>query len=136
MKQPYKPWDIIFTEQELQLFGNVPYENNYFYVSKSLNDLMKIWWEYAKYTPIYNELLQQEQVKHKWFSRNLMPLLMTLNNIQQHNNVKICYKDKTCKQIVEVYPKDFKHRAYKLGCVILSPYYFLRKVFRNLKKRH
>ena len=135
MKQPYKPWDIIFNEEEIQLFGNVPYDNNYFYVSESLNDLMKIWWEYAKYTPVYDELLQQEQVKHKWFSRNLMPLLMRLNSIQQHNNVKICYKDKPRKQIVEVYPKDFKHRAYKLGCVILSPFYFVRKVFRNLKKK-
>lgn len=136
MKQPYKPWDIVFTDEEVKMFGKVPYENGYFYVSDELNKLMLVWWKYAKLTPVYEELVFAEHIKHKWFSRNLLPIFIKHNDIMKKkqtgvSSVKEIIKEKQSTQ----YPAGFKHRAYKLGCLLLSPYYFVRAIIRKIKKR-
>ena len=59
MKQPYKPWDLRFSDDELKLFKGVPFSGEYFYISKELNDILEIWWTYAEKTPVYEIIKEQ-----------------------------------------------------------------------------
>lgn len=132
MKQPYKPWDIVFTDEEIEMFGDVPYKSDFFYVSKECNDLMKIWWEYARLTPVYEELSHDEKVKHKWFARNLMPIFLKYNVLlgkTPNKEIQKIFRDKVIVQ----YPEGFHHRAYKLGCALFAPYFWLRKRLQKKK---
>ena len=80
--QPYKPWDLLLTDEEVEKFGDVPFDNNYFYVSKLCNDLSKLYWEYAKGTPIYNEFYAELNAKTTWFRRNLINIMLQYNKLR------------------------------------------------------
>ena len=84
--QPYKPWDLLLTDDEVEKFGNVPFDKNYFYVSKLCNDLSKLYWEYAKETPIYNDFYEKLQAKTTWFRRNLMSIMLQYNKLRKELN--------------------------------------------------
>lgn len=138
MKQPYKPWDLLLEDEDVAKFGNVPFKDNYFYVSKELNDLMKIWWRYAELTPIYTELYKEMCLKRKWFKRNLLDfalkhnkLVQQMESAQKAQNNNVVVKEKIVKQL----PDNFHYRTYKLACKLLSPFFAVKKLFHKRKKR-
>lgn len=135
MCQPYKPWDLMLEDVDIEKFGDVPFSNKYFYVSKELNELLKLWWVYAKKTPIYENVLSQMKIKQKWFKRNLLDFALMHNKMVasiDSNNKKIItqtfYKDQG------VLPPDFSWGAYKLSLFISKPYRALKKLFSRKKK--
>ena len=135
MCQPYKPWDLMLDDEEIEAFGNVPFSNRYFYVSKELNELLKRWWYYAEMTPIYDELLANMQIKQKWFRRNLLDftkmhnkMVKALETNNQNVITKTFYKDK------EILPANFHWRAYKLGCFLIAPFLFVKRLFKRKTK--
>ena len=133
MKQPYKPWDLMFDENDIKQFGSVPFKDNFFYVSAELNDLMKRWWEYAEQTPIYAQVYNEMMIKRKWFKRNLRDFALKhnklLNEMQNNkgNGEKLILKEKT----VEKFPDDFHYRTYSIVCKILKPFFGLRKLIKK-----
>lgn len=71
---PCKPWDLTFTEEELNDFNrgkpiNTIFDN--FIINKTLNDLHMIWWKYAKMTPVYDVLKIEADAKKEWYIRKL-----------------------------------------------------------------
>ena len=135
MKQPYKPWDIRLTKEEVERYGTVPYSGDYFYVNEELNDLCSLWWSYAEKTPVYDVLDYEAKVKTKWFRRNLLDFTLKHNaTMNQIKNItptqKIVYRDSNKDaQIIS----DFHPRAYKLGCMIAKPFWALKKLFGKKK---
>ena len=133
MKQPYKPWDLMFDENDIKQFGSVPFKDNFFYVSAELNDLMKKWWEYAEQTPIYAQVYNEMMIKRKWFKRNLRDFALKhnklLNDMQNNkgNGERLILKEKT----VEKFPDDFHYKTYNIVCKILKPFYGLRKLIKK-----
>lgn len=134
MCQPYKPWDLMLDEKDINKFGKVPFSNKYFYVSHELNELLERWWYYAEKTPIYEEILNNMRIKQKWFKRNLLDFTLMHNKMvsaleSNNKNVitKTFYKDK------EIMPKNFHWGAYKLGCFLASPYLFLKRILKKKK---
>lgn len=134
MKQPYKPWDLMFDDDDIKKFGAVPFKDNYFYVSGDLNDLMKKWWYYAKQTPIYAQVYNEMLLKRKWFKRNLMDFALKhnklINNLQNKKNSsgeELVVKEK----IVEKLPNNFHYRAYNIMCKLLAPFFALRKLLKK-----
>lgn len=137
MKQPYKPWDLMLDEEDTNKFGTVPFKDNFFYVSSELNELMEKWWYYAKQTPIYDEVYKEMALKRKWFKRNLLEfalkhnqMLLNYNN-QKQNTTKIEYKNRTIEKI----PNDFHYKTYKAVCVLLSPLYGIKRLFKKKKNK-
>ncbi len=134
MCQPYKPWDLMLDDEDIEEYRNVPFSNNYFYVGKELNELLKRWWYYAEKTPIYEEVLANMKIKQKWFRRNLMDFTLMHNRIVkalETNNTNVITK--TVYKNKDVMPENFHWRAYKLGCLLMSPVFFLRKLFKKKK---
>lgn len=134
MCQPYKPWDLMLEDEDIEKFGDVPFSNKYFYVNKELNVLLKRWWEYAEKTPIYEEVLANMKIKQKWFRRNLMDFTLMHNRMVKSletNNVNVIkqtfYKDK------EILPANFRWTSYKIGCAITAPFRFIKKLFKRKK---
>lgn len=133
MCQPYKPWDIRLTEDEILMYGKVPFSNEYFFINQELNQLFEIWWGYAKKTPVYDEIERDCAIKTKWFRRNLLDFTLKHNELVK--NLSEIKKQKT-KEITKtvaksVYPKGFHPKAYKLGCLLCAPYWKLKKVFKK-----
>lgn len=135
MKQPYKPWDLRFTDEMLEQFSDVPYQDNYFYASKELNDLMEKWWAYASHTPIYDALIEQVEIKIKWFKRNLMDFMIAHNNFVANCSQTTTVKTVTKNKEIPVLPQDFHHRAYKLGCLLCKPYFKLKEFKQKRKSK-
>ena len=136
MCQPYKPWDLMLEEEDIEKFGTVPFSSNYFYVSEELNELLKRWWYYAEKTPIYENVLAEMKIKQKWFRRNLLDFTLHHNGIvdalsQNNKNVltKTIYRDKG------IYPDHFHWKAYRIGCIILAPYFFFKKLLKKVLKK-
>lgn len=77
---PYKPWDICFDEKEIEKYSGV-YGNDKisFVVNKQINDLSLLWWEYAKDTFVYDELLYEMTIKKEWFKRGISSFLKRLS---------------------------------------------------------
>ena len=135
MCQPYKPWDLMLDDSDIEKYGDVPFSNNYFYVNKELNELLKRWWYYAEKTPIYEDVLASMKIKQKWFRRNLMDFTLSHNRMVKAlatNNTNVITK--TVYKNNEVFPENFHWKAYKIGCFIAAPYFFLRKLFKRKKK--
>ena len=138
MKQPYKPWDLLFEDDDIKAFKNVPYEDGYFYVSKELNELMKKWWFYAEQTPIYENVYNEMCLKRKWFKRNLMDFFMKHNEmfqIYKSTSPKIVKDLKTNTTIITKYPDNFHYRAYKIICILFAPYFKFKQWLTKKKKR-
>lgn len=135
MCQPYKPWDLMLEDADIEKFGEVSFSNKYFYVSKELNELLKKWWYYAEQTPIYDDVYSQMKLKQKWFRRQLMDFMLMHNkmikSIETKNPeiiTKILYKDKSSM------PQNFHWKAYKIGCFICAPFLAIKKLFKKKKK--
>lgn len=78
---PYKPWDLVFDEQEIKKYsiGSMRHEKvPDFVVDRAINGLSKIWWSYAKRTPVYDELLLKTNTKKEWFMRGISGYLKRL----------------------------------------------------------
>ena len=122
MKQPYKPWDLRFSDDELKLFKGVPFSGEYFYISKELNDILEIWWTYAEKTPVYEIIKEQVAIKTKWFKRNLLEFMVEHNKlVNKIKNQQPVVKTVKESQVQKVLPSNFHHKAYKLGCFMLWP---------------
>ena len=135
MCQPYKPWDLMLDDEDIEKFGDVPFYSHYFYVSADLNKLLKRWWYYAEKTPIYEAVLQSMKIKQKWFKRNLMDFALEHNKIiraLESNNTnlitKTVYSDKS------IVPQNFHWKAYKLGCALMAPLFLLKKILKKIRK--
>lgn len=144
MKQPYKPWDLRLSLDEVLSFGNLPYTNEYFYFSKDLHELCEIWWHYAETVPVYNEIKASVEIKNKWFRRNLSDFVKRHNalisklheterKLKQSNN-----KQNTSGNSGEVeriyiyqYPDGFKHRLYKTALFLSKPFFAIRGFLRH-----
>lgn len=133
MRQPYKPWDIRLTKDEIASFGNVPFSNDYFFINSDLNDLFEIWWKYAEKTPVYDKITYECAIKTKWFRRNLLDFTKKHNVLVESliNLKKQKPKELSKTVIKEVYPKGFHPKAYKIGCALCRPYWWLKKIFRK-----
>lgn len=129
MKQPYKPWDLRFTDDIVEMFKNVPYKDEYFYISKELNDILEIWWKYAERTPVYDILFTQMSFKLKWFKRNLLEFLLNHNRLCD-NYLNLL----NGKKVVSTMPLNFHQRAYKLGCFLCWPYFKIKEI-KNKKRQ-
>lgn len=64
---PYKPWDILLDDKDIENIIEMPFEWGYIYISKHVVDLIKIWWNYAEKTPIYDVLYNNMKIKKEWF---------------------------------------------------------------------
>jgi len=79
---PYKPWDLCFGDDEIEKYEGVYGGENgsaYFVVNRKINDIAKIWWEYAIETSVYDELLLEMKVKKEWFKRGISGFLKRLS---------------------------------------------------------
>ncbi len=138
MCQPYKPWDLKLTEDEVETFGTMPFSDDYFYVNKELNDLCNIWWDYAKETPIYDQVYYEMSIKHKWFKRNIMNFALKHNDLVkklQFIKQEPSKKQGFSKNNNYLIPNGFHFKAYKIGCIICSPYFLLKKIINKLKNK-
>ena len=134
MCQPYKPWDLMLDDEDIEKYGNVPFSNNYFYVNKELNQLLKRWWYYAEMTPIYEDVLANMKIKQKWFKRQLMDFTLEHNRIVralETNNTNVITK--TVYKNNEIMPANFHWKAYKLGCILASPFFAVKKLLKRKK---
>lgn len=139
MCQPYKPWDLMLDNEDIEKFGEVPFENKYFYVSKSLNELLKIWWKYAKDTPVYDEIYNQMKLKQKWFKRNLLDFMLEHNRIvESTKKTKEIVKTVTVMKNQEgvVIDKNFHYKAYKIGCILCAPFIAIKNLIRKKKEKN
>lgn len=143
MKQPYKPWDLRLTEEDIEPFGGVPYSQDYFFLAKDLNELCEIWWKYAETVPVYDQIQHDAAVKTKWFRRNILEFAIKHNRlVKDSENQKKTIKDlsnKAPKQVVKEtivrdYPVGFKRRLYKIAVIVSKPLFVLRDGLRKLKK--
>lgn len=69
---PYKPWDLLLEENEVEHFSvppvrlkNVPQ----FVIDQRSNALVKLWWDEAKRTPVFHSLKTEMEIKREWFER-------------------------------------------------------------------
>lgn len=65
--QPYKPWDLWLTDEEVEQINGMPFEWGYIYITDETNRLINIWWDYAKKTPVYDDLYKRMLIKKEWF---------------------------------------------------------------------
>ena len=139
MKQPYKPWDLRLTAEEVASFGNIPYSADYFYLSPELHELCEIWWSYAEKTPVFDQLTHDVEVKTKWFRRNLADFVRRHNGMADKLRtpapVQKKVETKVVKERVEVerYPEGFKHRTYKVALAVTKPLFAIRGLFKKKK---
>lgn len=86
--QPYKPWDLLLTDKEVEQIRKMPFEAPYIYISEHTNYLVSLWWKYAENTPVYSKLYREMLVKKAWF---MVYGITTVNNISKYidNNKKI-----------------------------------------------
>lgn len=132
MCQPYKPWDLMLDDEEIETYGNVPFSNKYFYVNTELNDLMKRWWYYAEKTPVYESLNADMKIKQKWFRRQLMDFTKMHNDMVralETNNKNVITN--TFYKTRDVMPPDFHWSSYKLGCALTAPLRFIKRIFKK-----
>ena len=135
MKQPYKPWDLVLTEEEIALYGTVPYSNDYFYVSKELFVLFALWWSYAGKTPVYEALRREAEIKTKWFRRNLLDFTLRHNAAMDKIKGKSSAPPEKREAAAEEVLRDFHPKAYRLGCLLLKPFWALKRLFARIKAR-
>lgn len=135
MNQPYKPWDLRLEKEDTEPFGAVPYSKQYFYVNEEWNRLSEIWWQYAQMTPVYPAISEQMEVKRKWFRRNLKEFMLFHNDMMRASESK--GKDALIRTeyAQTFYVRHFHYRAYKIGCMICAPYFWLRNRIRAGKKK-
>ena len=76
---PYKPWDICFTDEEVEKYKDFE-SNRYFKITKELNDYWKIWWEYAEKTPYYDAMKEQMFTIKNYVMSMLRGTLSTASN--------------------------------------------------------
>ncbi len=135
MCQPYKPWDLMLEEADIEKFGEVPFSSEYFYVSHELDSLLRKWWDYARNTPVYDDLYSQMKIKQKWFKRQLMDFMLD-HNKQIASGVGVSVVDGKTKVVyknIDNLPKNFHWRAYKLGCFICAPLIAVKRWLRRNK---
>ena len=134
MCQPYKPWDLMLEDEDIEKFGKVPFANKYFYVNYELNEFLKKWWEYAEETPIYESVFGKMKVKQKWFKRNLLDFVLMHNNL-----VKECEKSGRVVEVKEGKQNNVKlsynQKVYKVGLIVTAPFRFIKRVLRKIFKR-
>ena len=133
MKQPYKPWDLMLEEEDIAKFGDVPFKDNYFYVSRELNVLMKKWWGYAEQTPVYSQVLNEMLLKRKWFRRNLLDFAIKHNKLLKEISLKNNgNKQQIIKeQKIEKLPDNFHYRAYNIMCRLCAPIFAIRRLLKR-----
>ena len=130
MNQPYKPWDLVLEDDEVDAYGNMPFKDGYFYVSKELNDLSKLWCSYAELTPVYENLKRDLDVKHTWYKRNLHKLLISYNNLLSKKNEFTKDLNSLKKENEEL--KNVKSSiTYKVGSIIT---WIPRQIKKTIKK--
>lgn len=69
---PYKPWDILFEQDEVDRFSVPPVRLKnapQFVIDQKSNALAKLWWEEAEHTPVYHSLKVEMEIKKEWFER-------------------------------------------------------------------
>lgn len=64
-----KPWDLIFDDDEIDQY-TLPSSSSWI-INRDQNELYKIWWKYAKDTPIYDVLLIKLNAKRDWYKRGI-----------------------------------------------------------------
>ena len=68
-KTPYKPWDLIFEDNEIANIVTPKRSVCAFFIDKKVNDINKIWWSYAKTSPVYDILKNEMEVKKEYVIR-------------------------------------------------------------------
>lgn len=68
--QPFKPWDIMLTDDDLSTIDRMPFEAPYIYIDETTVEWNKKWWNYAEKTPVFNKMYSEMLVKKEWFLRN------------------------------------------------------------------
>ncbi len=147
MKQPYKPWDLRLSEEEVAEFGAMPYSSDYFYFSPDLHKLCEIWWSYAELTPVYDQIVHDVEVKNKWFRRNLADFVKRHNamvadyqNLKKRpvqvktetkTETKTVVQEKVVDKIIYQYPPNFKYRTYKVAMAVAKPFFAVRGLFKK-----
>lgn len=78
---PYKPWDLVLEDDELEQYQtqliHFPHAPD-FIINRDINDLCRLWWDYAKRTEVYPRLLLEMQAKKEWFKRGIYGYLTRL----------------------------------------------------------
>lgn len=69
---PYKPWDLLLEQDEVERFSVPPIKLKrapQFVINRKSNAYIKLWWEEAERTPVYHLLKTEMEIKKEWFER-------------------------------------------------------------------
>lgn len=69
---PYKPWDLLLEENEVERFSILPVRLKnapQFVIDQRSNAFVKLWWKEAERTPVYHSLKAEMEIKREWFER-------------------------------------------------------------------
>ena len=82
---PYKPWDILFEDDSyLERIREVPIKPIYskyrpYIINELTNDFIKIWWDYAKKTPFYDDFYERMCHVREYFFTYIPPMMEVYN---------------------------------------------------------
>lgn len=75
-EHPYKPWDLYFTNEELDLLSELK-QNPVFRVNSSINRLIGLWWKHVYNVPFSECILEEANAKKEWFIRSLYDFIIS-----------------------------------------------------------
>ena len=71
---PYKPWDFLLEEDEVERFSVPPVRLKsapQFVIDRKSNAFARLWWEEAERTPVYRSLKAEMEIKKEWLERSI-----------------------------------------------------------------
>ncbi len=78
-----KPWDLTFDDNEVEQY-TLPDDSSWI-INREQNEVYKIWWKYAKDTPIYDILLNKMSSKKDWYIRRISSMAKRGDIIAKEN---------------------------------------------------
>lgn len=99
-KPHYKPWELYFTDEEIANLQNKK-ETSFFNISNEANDLVAIWWKYAKLLPssIYRDFHKTMISQKKFFLRSVNTYGSIIMNQRNDLAKKYAYEEEQKKHI-------------------------------------